>query len=119
VDTQLEMSNIGNSLKYSPIRNKDTYFVSKSNNRIPIIFSASDCRDKNGYSIGFVAVSRDITHLKDVEGSLKHLAQHNVLTNLPTRLFSQLLGNRLRVAVFKYVSVHRYGFPLYRKKNAG
>lgn len=97
-DTQLEMSNIGNSLKYSPIRNKDTYFVSKSNNSIPIIFSASDCRDKNGYSIGFVAVSRDITHLKNVEGSLKHLAHHDVLTNLPNRL---LLNERLNVAIAK------------------
>ena len=97
-DTQKEISDIGKSLRYGPIRNKDTFFISKSNMKIPIIFSASECIDNNGDIIGYVAVSRDITQLKNVEGNLKHLALHDVLTNLPNRL---LMQERLNHAILK------------------
>jgi len=100
-----EISNIVEFLETGPIRNKETFFVSRNNTRIPIIFSASACNDRDGHPIGFVAVSRDITRLKDAEGRLKHLAHHDILTDLPNRL---LLNERLTHAIARAERYNNY-----------
>ncbi len=95
-EIQLETANMIQALTHGPIRNKDTFFLSKNDSRLPILFSASVCNDSEGESLGFVALSRDITQLKDAEGRIKHLALHDALTNLPNRA---LLNDRLQVAI--------------------
>ena len=86
-DIQPEIAGIVKSLGQASIRNKDTFFISENNTRIPILFSASVCNDNEGDYIGFVAFSRDITQLKTAEERIKHLALHDALTNLPNRIF--------------------------------
>jgi len=93
-EIKLETQNIVRTLVHGSIRNKDTFFLSKSGIRIPILFSASICDDNDGDYLGFVALSRDITQLKDAEGRIKHLALHDALTNLPNRA---LLNDRLQI----------------------
>jgi len=95
-DIKQEMKNIVMSSKRSSIRNKDTFFISKNNIRVPILFSASVCKDNDGNYIGFVALSRDITKIKDAEQFVAHLALHDALTNLPNRT---LLRERLEQAM--------------------
>ena len=95
-DIKQESEQVIRSLIYGSIRNKDTFFLSKDGIRIPILLSASVCNDNEGSYLGFVALSRDITLLKDAEGRIRHLALHDVLTNLPNRA---LLKDRLSVAI--------------------
>jgi len=95
-DNRLEAYNIVKVLKTCPIQNMETLFVSKDNFKIPIIVSASECKDHDNNLIGYVVASRDITKLKDMEERLKYLAHHDVLTNLPNRL---LFNDRLEQAI--------------------
>lgn len=83
-------------LKKGPVRNLESDFITKNNQQIPIMISASECRDHEGETIGYVIVSKDVTKLRDMENRLKHLAHHDALTNLPNRL---LLKDRLRQAI--------------------
>ena len=85
-DEKFEKANIKTLFKKCPIDNMETRFVSKGNKKIPVIFSASECRDKTGELLGYIAVTRDITNIKEAEERLNYLAHHDSLTSLPNRL---------------------------------
>lgn len=91
-DNDLNPADLINLLRNGPIRNIETFFITKNGEKIPINFSASFCRDDDETIIGFVAVAWDITSLKNTEERLRNLAHHDVLTNLANRL---LLDERL------------------------
>ena len=87
MDIKSEMENINKTLVHGSIRNKDTFFLSQNNTRIPILFSASVCNDNDGNYMGFVAVSRDITEYKQREEEIKFLSYHDQLTGLYNRRY--------------------------------
>ncbi|NLY19236.1 MAG: EAL domain-containing protein [Clostridiaceae bacterium] len=72
-------------LKNGTVRNLETHFLASDGSIIPISFSASEYRDENNALVGYIIVSRDITDKKTAEKTLKHIAQHDYLTNLPNR----------------------------------
>lgn len=92
-DNDLNAADLANLLRNGPIRNIETFFITKNGEKIPINFSASFCRDDDDDTIiGFVAVAWDITSQKNTEERLRNLAHHDALTNLANRL---LLDERL------------------------
>ena len=52
----------------------------------PKWLSISTVRDANGETMHYVSLFADITHLKESEARLEHLAHFDVLTDLPNRL---------------------------------
>ncbi|MDW7656327.1 MAG: EAL domain-containing protein [Bacillota bacterium] len=98
-------SHIISLLKKGPVRNLESDFITKDNQQIPIMLSASVCRDQDDATIGYVIVSKDVTKLRDMENRLKHLAHHDALTNLPNRL---LLNDRLSQAIARAKRDHTY-----------
>ena len=86
-DVRSGTQNIVKTLVHDPIRNQETFFISKDNTAIPILFSASVCNDNDGNYIGFVALSRDITEYRKKEEEIKYLSYHDQLTGLYNRRF--------------------------------
>ncbi len=62
----------------------------------PKWLSISAVRDAGGQTVRYVALFADITHLKESEARLEHLAHFDVLTDLPNRL---LFNSRLEHAL--------------------
>ena len=87
MDIRSEMEDIIHTLSNAPIRNKDISFVSKNNAKIPILFSAAECKENDGTYLGYVALSRDITEYKHREEEIKFLSYHDQLTGLYNRRF--------------------------------
>ncbi len=86
-DVRSETQNMLKTLAHDPIRNQESFLLSKDNIRIPILFSASICSDNDGNYIGFVALSRDITEYTKKEEEIKYLSYHDQLTGLYNRRF--------------------------------
>jgi diguanylate cyclase (GGDEF)-like protein/PAS domain S-box-containing protein len=68
----------------------------KSGDIYPVWQSISATQDANGELSGYISLFSDITHLKQSEAQLQHLAYHDALTGLPNRL---LFDERLRHAI--------------------
>ncbi len=63
------------------------------------VSSIAPIKDKAGRIIRYVAMKEDITALKQAKKRIQHMANHDVLTKLPTRrLFMELLIKSLAVA---------------------
>lgn len=60
------------------------------------MLTISAIKDSEGEIQNFVALFTDITHIKEHEKALEHLAQHDALTSLPNRM---LLWDRLGQAI--------------------
>ncbi len=69
----------------------------KNQNRFPAFIKVSSVRDDTGYASNFIGVLTDITSRKETEARLRHLATHDILTNLPNRT---LFVDRLQMAVW-------------------
>jgi len=95
-DSRSDDTNIDGLRRKCPVRDTETYFVTKNGVSIPVLFSATECREIEGTLIGYVLASKDITDLKNAENRLLQLAQHDPLTNLPNRL---LFNNRFSQAI--------------------
>jgi diguanylate cyclase (GGDEF)-like protein/PAS domain S-box-containing protein len=95
-DSSKKSKHIMSLLKKGSVRNLESDFITKDNRKIPIMVSASVCKDQDDVTIGYVIVSKDVTIFRDMETRLKHLAHHDALTNLPNRL---LLNDRLSQAI--------------------
>ena len=98
-DRELNSPGISDLLNICPVRNMETFVVTRSGVNIPIILSISECRDKYDTRIGFVLASKDITEYKHAEEKIQYLATHDSLTGLPNRLmFTQLLNHSIQSA---------------------
>lgn len=70
--------------------------VRRDGSESPIEDSIAPIRDRNGEVTGAVMVFRDVSEARAMELKLSHLAQHDVLTDLPNRT---LLNDRLNQAI--------------------
>ena len=71
----------------------------KSGDVFPKWMSINAVRDEQGKATHYVAISKDITKIKQTEERLFHLAHYDPLTNLPNRnLFRDRLDQALRQA---------------------
>ena len=77
----------------------ETFIVSSTSVKIPIILSISECKDNYDTRIGFVLASKDVTEYKHAEEKIQYLATHDSLTGLPNRsMFTQLLNHSIQSA---------------------
>jgi len=98
-DSNSKNKNISELLNACPIRNMETFIVSSTSVKIPIILSISECKDNYDTRIGFVLASKDVTEYKHAEEKIQYLATHDSLTGLPNRLmFTQLLNHSIQTA---------------------
>lgn len=74
----------------------ETVLVGRSGGRIPIEDSAAPIHDWDGRLVGAVMVFRDISSTVALASRMRHLAQHDFLTNLPNRV---LLNDRVTQAL--------------------
>jgi diguanylate cyclase (GGDEF)-like protein/PAS domain S-box-containing protein len=58
----------------------------KNHELIPLLLSISVVRDAKGEVLHYVSILTDITHIKESEARLEHLARHDSLTGLANRL---------------------------------
>jgi diguanylate cyclase (GGDEF)-like protein/PAS domain S-box-containing protein len=70
--------------------------VDRHGKRLPIEDSAAPIHDWNRQLVGAVMVFRDISRNVALTAKMRHLAQHDFLTNLPSRV---LLNDRIALAV--------------------
>jgi diguanylate cyclase (GGDEF)-like protein/PAS domain S-box-containing protein len=75
----------------------------KDGSAYPAWLTISQVRGDEGRLNGYVAVFSDISHVKDAEERLDHLAHHDSLTDLPNRL---LLNDRLAHAIARVSRSH-------------
>jgi len=78
-------------------------FIRKDGSKFPIQLTITGLTDEQGKLTGYMGISYDITERKRQEDYISHLAHHDVLTGLPTRL---LFHDRVEVALAR---VQRYG----------
>jgi diguanylate cyclase (GGDEF)-like protein/PAS domain S-box-containing protein len=74
----------------------DLFLVSRREEVIPIDECASPIVDTDGQNVGVVIVFRDARARRQMAAQLLHMAQHDVLTELPNRV---LLNDRLQRAI--------------------
>ncbi len=83
----------------SSISSIDFTLLRKNGDEISVEASTSIIRDIKGNAMGLRGVMRDITRRKEFENSLKYLAHHDTLTDLPNRiLFNDRLHQSLALA---------------------
>jgi diguanylate cyclase (GGDEF)-like protein/PAS domain S-box-containing protein len=83
----------------SSISSIDFTMLRKNGDEISVEASISIIRDIKGNAMGLRGVMRDITRRKEFENSLKYLAHHDTLTDLPNRiLFNDRLNQSLALA---------------------
>lgn len=77
----------------------ETWNRHKSGEIYPVWQTISATTDAYGRHTGYISLFSDITHLKQSEAQLLHLAYHDPLTGLPNRLlFDERLGHAIEQA---------------------
>jgi diguanylate cyclase (GGDEF)-like protein len=74
----------------------DAFLVSRHGRRIPIADSDAPIRDWDRRPVGAVMAFRDISDTVALTSKMRHLAQHDFLTNLPNR---SVLNDRITQAI--------------------
>ncbi len=78
-------------------------YIRKDGSRIPVQLTMTALIDEHGVITGYMGVAYDITERKRQEEYVSHIAHHDALTGLPTRL---LFTDRVDVALNR---IGRYG----------
>jgi diguanylate cyclase (GGDEF)-like protein/PAS domain S-box-containing protein len=74
----------------------ETTHVSRSGNEIHLVFNAIPLLESDGRQIGTQGTAHDVTERKRAEETIRHMAYHDPLTDLPNRtLFTDRLNNGL------------------------
>ena len=78
------------------IKHFETVGCRKDGKKIMISLTLSTIRDASGRIAGVSSIARDITERSEMEATIKHQAQHDLLTDLPNRqLFMDFLSLEL------------------------
>jgi diguanylate cyclase (GGDEF)-like protein/PAS domain S-box-containing protein len=75
---------------------RESVYLRHDGSMVPVNESTAPLLDANGTTTGFLTVAYDITKRKEAQAAVKHLAHHDVLTDLPNRT---LLFEHLRSAM--------------------
>ncbi|KKL76526.1 hypothetical protein LCGC14_2044020, partial [marine sediment metagenome] len=95
-DRERAGENMGKALELGSVRNIEYSLLTRDGRRFPGEVSASLVVDAAGNPKAFIRVARDITERKRAEETIKHLAYHDALTDLPNRT---LFEDRLTIAL--------------------
>ena len=74
----------------------ETTHVSKSGNEIHLVFNAIPLLESDGRQVGTQGTAHDVTERKRAEETIRHMAYHDALTDLPNRT---LFTDRLNLAL--------------------
>ncbi|MGN6161733.1 MAG: sensor domain-containing protein [Marmoricola sp.] len=78
---------------------EESIYQRRDGQRIPVHEAFAPIHDENGTLRGFLTVAYDITKRKQAQDEVKHLAHHDVLTDLPNRtLLLEHLADGMRQA---------------------
>ncbi|HWU31464.1 MAG TPA: EAL domain-containing protein, partial [Marmoricola sp.] len=78
---------------------QETSYQRSDGRRVPVNEAFVPIRDEAGETYGFLTVAYDITKRKQAQAEVKHLAHHDVLTDLPNRtLLLEHLDESMRAA---------------------
>ncbi len=85
-ETELSTTHVFRRIKPTEfsLLHETTLVIGKQRN-VPVQISSSTVRDARGQMIGVVMILRDISHRKRSEEKLRHMANHDSLTELPHR----------------------------------
>ncbi len=78
-----------------PVEDRWTY-LRKDGSRLPVQVTTNALHDESGQLTGFMKIAIDITERKRQEDYISHIAHHDILTGLPTRM---LFRDRVDVAI--------------------
>lgn len=78
-------------------------YIRKDGSKLPVQLTVTALTDEQGKATGYMGVAYDITERKRQEDYISHIAHHDSLTGLPTRL---LFRDRVDVALNR---LQRYG----------
>ncbi|ADV81049.1 sensor domain-containing protein [Terriglobus saanensis] len=78
-------------------------YIRKDGSRLPVQLTVTALTDDYGHETGYMGIAYDITERKRQQDYISHLAHHDSLTGLPTRI---LFKDRVDVALAR---VQRYG----------
>ncbi len=79
-----------------PVTGYETTHLSKSGHEVHLVFNAKPIVESDGSQIGSQGTAHDVTARKQAEETIRHMAYHDPLTDLPNRT---LLTDRLNVAL--------------------
>jgi len=89
--------NIGAAVRSRGEWRGETYFLTREQDRIPVMMAVSSLADSQHRNLGNVAIISDIREIKQVEHQLRQLIYQDQLTGLPNyRAFSELVDQKIR-----------------------
>lgn len=90
-DHDKAVANMQKTIKEGSVKGVEYTLIRKDGLEFPGELSASVLRDSSGNPIGYIAITRDITERKRVEGELRKLATTDALTDVYNRRSGLLL----------------------------
>jgi diguanylate cyclase (GGDEF)-like protein/PAS domain S-box-containing protein len=91
-----DMEEFGRLMATGSVTGYETTHISRSGNEIHLVFNAIPLLESDGRQIGTQGTAHDVTERKRAEETIRHMAYHDPLTDLPNRtLFTDRLNNGL------------------------
>lgn len=91
-----DMDEFGRLMATGSVTGYETTHVSRSGNEIHLVFNAIPLLEGDGRQIGTQGTAHDVTERKRAEETIRHMAYHDALTDLPNRT---LFTDRLNIAL--------------------
>lgn len=90
---QRDMEEFARLMATGSVTGYETTHVSRSGNEIHLVFNAIPLLESDGQQIGTQGTAHDVTERKRAEETIRHMAYHDPLTDLPNRtLFTDRLN---------------------------